>query len=229
MLASVHVADVGSRRCLSASPGRLAPGSVTGLRWARPYIAQPLRRGMLPSPGIGRLALLAFWDDERALDAFEAEHPFAARFRGGWRVRMEPLRSFGSWPGLDPDLSHRRRLDGSGPAVVLTLGRLRLPQAVRFLRTSAKAEAAALTAPGLIWATGLARPPYVATCSVWSGEDAITAYAFDGEGAHPGAITADRGKPFHHQEAFIRFRPIAESGSLDGTNPLAAASVLPAR
>jgi hypothetical protein len=227
MLASVHVADVGSRRCLSASPARVTSASVPGLRWARPYIAQPLRRGMLPSPGFGRLALLAFWDGADALDAFEADHPFATNFTDGWRVRMTPQRAFGTWPGLDPDLPHRRRLDQSGPAVVLTLGRLRTSQTVRFLRTSAKAEAAALDAPGFIWGTGLARPPFVATCSLWSGEDAIAAYAFDGAGAHPGVITADRARPFHHQQAFVRFRPVAESGALDGTNPLAAASVLP--
>jgi len=228
MLASVHVADVGSRRCLSTSPARFTPASITGLRWARPYIAQPLRRGMLPSPSFGRLALLAFWDDAGALDAFEAGHPLATPFADGWRVRMIPQRSFGTWPGLDSDLSHRRRLDEPGPAVVLTLGHLRISQAVRFLRTSAKAEGAAHSAPGLVWGTGLARPPYVATCSLWTDESAIAAYAFDGAGAHPAAIATDREKPFHHEQAFVRFRPVAESGSLAGGNPLAAASLLPA-
>ncbi|MGZ6999137.1 MAG: spheroidene monooxygenase, partial [Acidimicrobiia bacterium] len=109
--------------------------------------------------------------------------------------------------------------------VVLTLGRLRLSQAGRFLRTSARAEAAALRAPGLIWGTGLARPPYVATCSLWDGQDAIAGYAFAGSGAHPAAIATDREQPFHHQQAFIRFRPVAERGSLGGRNPLREGSL----
>ena len=40
--------------------------------------------------------------------------------------------------------------------------------------------------------------------------------------AHPVAITRDRAKPFHHEEAFIRFRPYAVHGNLEGKNPLPA-------
>jgi hypothetical protein len=40
-------------------------------------------------------------------------------------------------------------------------GRLRLRQAPRFLRTSARAEARVVDAPGLAWATALARSAFV--------------------------------------------------------------------
>lgn len=113
-------------------------------------------------------------------------------------------------------------MDHDGPAAVLTLGRLRLTQAIRFLRTSAKAEARALTAPGLIWGTALVRPPFVATCSLWETTKTLSTYAYgQREPAHPNAIEADRKKPFHHQSAFIRFRPQASVGHLEGRNPLA--------
>ena len=72
-------------------------------------------------------------------------------------------------------------------------------QVWRFLRASAKAEA----------------------CSLWRDSDAIAAYAFDDPRAgHPSAIRSGREKPFHHQEAFIRFRPLSVSGGLGGTNSL---------
>ena len=78
-------------------------------------------------------------------------------------------------------------------------------------------------APGLIWATAMARPPFVATCSLWESTDALSAYAYGGDDpAHPDAIATDRAKPFHHRSAFIRFRPYASQGSLGGRNPLAA-------
>ena len=144
-------------------------------------------------------------------------------FHAGWGARLEPLRVHGSWPGLDPDLPTARKVDYTGPAAVFTLGRLRISQGVRFLRASARAEKAVLNAPGCTWATGLGRPPYVATCSLWENYDAIAAYAFnDPNGGHPSAIEEGRRKPFHKQEAFIRFRPYAMSGSLTGTNPLTA-------
>lgn len=167
--------------------------------------------------------MLAFWDDDSALDAFEANDPRAHVFTSGWHARLRPLRKHGSWPGLDPDLPTARRIETDGVAVVFTLGKLRVSQAVRFLRASARAEEAVLGAPGLIWATGLGRPPYVATCSIWESQAAIAAYAFnDAATPHPQAVAQGRAKPFHHQEAFIRFAPYGVAGRLEGPNALAA-------
>jgi len=39
--------------------------------------------------------------------------------------------------------------------------------------------------------------------------------------AHLNAIKRDRANTFHHQEAFVRFRPYASSGSWGGADPLA--------
>ncbi len=223
MIASVHIADVGLRASLRAARSNPRPESTPGLRWAQILMAAPLRRGFFPKPTLGRAALLAFWDDDAALDRFVATDALASTLGGGWHARLEPVRAFGTWPGLDATVPRARRVDFDGPAVVLTLGRLRVSQAVRFLRTSSKAEAAVLQAPGLVWATGLGRPPYVATCSIWESTAAIAAYAFDDRtAAHPLAISADRDRPFHHQEAFIRFRPVDSAGSLQGVNALPA-------
>ena len=95
---------------------------------------------------------------------------------------------------------------------------------MRFLRASARAEGAAVEAAGLIWATGLARPPFVATCSLWQTTAALSAYAYGKrEPAHPDAIAAHELEPFHHQSAFIRFRPYGSEGNLHGRNPLTGA------
>jgi hypothetical protein len=76
----------------------------------------------------------------------------------------------------------------------------------------------------MVWGTGLARPPFVATCSLWSSGEALTTYAYDHrEPAHADAIAADRARPFHKRSAFVRFRPYASEGRLDGRNPLAEA------
>lgn len=224
MITSVHIADVGMRSVVRRIGRAPRPGDVPGLRSARVAIASPLRTSARPSPDFGRLALVAFWDDEGELDAFAANHPLAAVLAGGWHARLEPLRAFGSWPGLPSETPAGRRTEYDGPAVVLTLGRLRLTQTVRFLRTSAPAEAAATAAAGLIWGTALVRPPFVATCSLWESTDALSQYAYAvSEGAHPSAIAEDRRKGFHHHSAFIRFRPTRSEGSLGGKNPLPAA------
>jgi hypothetical protein len=227
MIASVHIADLGAGAALGVLRKAPKPASTPGLRHANVALAAPLSGSALPKPTFGRVGLVAFWDDDAALDRFLGEHPMAAKLAGGWQVRLEPLRAFGSWPGLPPEIPSSRAAGSDDPVAVLTLGRLRTTQAVRFFRTSAKAEGAAIVAPGFLWATGLARPPFVATCSLWESAHASAEYAFgQRQPAHPGAIATDRAKPFHHQSAFVRFRPYGSQGSLGGKNPLGV-SVLP--
>lgn len=221
VVASLHVADLGARGALSVIRRQPTPGSIPGLRHADVAAAAPLSGSFLPTPALGRVGLIAFWDNDDAVDQFLADHPLAATFACGWYTRLEAVRTHGTWPGLNTDLPHQRSTNHEGRAVVLTLGRLRLSQTVRFLRTSAKASAAAIGAPGLIWATGLARPPFVSTCSLWESAGAVSAYAYgDDGGAHPRAISTDAAKPFHRESAFVRFRPYGVAGSLSGRNPL---------
>ena len=46
-------------------------------------------------------------------------------------------------------------------------------------------------------------------------------YAISADGTHRAAMAADRAQPFHHESAFVRFRPYASRGSWDGRDPLA--------
>lgn len=226
MIASVHIADLGPGSAVGVLRKQPKPGSVPGLRQGNLALAAPLSKSTLPPLRIGRVGFVAFWDDDRAIDAFVADHPLGRRLAGGWEIRLEALRMYGSWPGVPSDIPPSRRTDYEGPAAVVTLGRLKLPQAPRFVRTSAKAEGAVLQADGLVWATGLARPPFFSTCSLWESTKALSVYAYgQREPAHSEAIDANRAKPFHHQSAFIRFRPVFSRGSLGGRNPLPGFSV----
>ncbi|MDQ1438913.1 MAG: hypothetical protein QOK43_2542 [Acidimicrobiaceae bacterium] len=223
---SVHVADIGVPAVAAALVRPPRPGSVKGLRQANVGVGAPLSPKTLPTPTFGRLVLLSFWDDDDAIDRFNADHPLAQRLAHGWHVRLEPLRSFGSWPGLSDDLPHERSVEHDGPAVVLTLGQLRLTQARRFLRASAKASGSAIVAPGFVWGTAWARPPFVSTCSIWESTKALSTYAYGRQApAHADAIDADLAKPFHHRSAFVRFRPYRSEGALPGKNPLPAGAL----
>jgi hypothetical protein len=222
VIASVHIGQTTRRAGLGVVRKAPKPADVPGLLHANVALTAPLG-GSVPNPALRRPALVALWEDDAAVDRFLADHATAKKLEGGWRVRLEPLRLHGSWPGVPEQLPRNRQVEHDGPAVVLTFGRFKLHRAPAFFRTSAKAEADVLRAPGLIWTTGMARPPFVATCSLWESADALRAYAYSGETpGHPAAVEADRAKPFHHQSAFIRFRPYDSVGKLDGTNPLPA-------
>jgi len=226
MIASLHLADVTMGSAVRRLRRPPAPGAVAGLSSCTLATAASLNAIPLPSPDPRRLALVSFWADDAALDSFERDHELGAELvQRGWHTRLDPVRATGTWPGLDPALSSDRHLDPDGPAVVLTIGRLRLGRALAFVRAGSKAQGRALESPGLIWGAGLARLPVVSSLTIWESSDALRRYAYgapDGDGAqsHVAAMSIDQAKPFHHEGAFIRFRPYATAGQLSGTNPM---------
>jgi hypothetical protein len=221
VIASVHIADVGVGKTLGLQRKAPKPGDVPGLRMAEVSPAARFNGKVRPTLQFSRAGLIAFWDDDAALDAFLAEHPVAGALADGWRIRLAPLRAFGTWPGLPEDVPKPRTVEHEGPAAVITIARFRWSRVIKFFRTNAAAEASVLEAPGMLWAVAFGRPPFVATCSLWESADALREYAYGETSAgHPDAITANRTTPFHHQSAFIRFRPYASHGHLDGRNPL---------
>lgn len=224
MIATLQMADVGPVGTLRAVLQRPKPAGISGLRSAETAVLAPL--AMSGPPSVRRAALMAFWDDEAAFDRFLDSDPIARRFAGGFEARLRPLRAFGSWPGLPIDVPESRAVQHDGPVIVLTLGRLRLSQTVRFLRTSRPAEKAALAHEGLIWGTAAARPPFVATASIWKSTAATVGYAYgQRQPAHSEAIAEQRRKDFHKQSAFIRFAPLRVEGALGGSYPLAASDI----
>ena len=204
---------------------RPKPAQVAGLSDSHLATTAPLRTSSVPKLNMGRLTLISMWEDDAAIDDFEAQHPVAQAMWGGWSVRLEPLRRWGTWPGLPDSVPTDRAAgrDAPGPYAVVTLARTRMSQIVRFLRTSEAAEKSALTAPGFIWGTAVAMPPFFATVSLWDTTRALSTYAYGrSQPAHHDAIEVDKAKPFHDESAFIRFRPYASKGSLGGKNALRA-------
>ena len=121
-------------------------------------------------------------------------------------------------------------MEANEPATVLTLGRPRLLRIPPFLRTSRAAERLAVDHPGMVAGTAAARlPRFVGTFSIWRTVSEMRDYALGRpDPGHLNAIKADRAKTFHHQEAFVRFRPYASSGSWQGRDPLAELAAAPA-
>ncbi|HTZ85699.1 MAG TPA: hypothetical protein VMB05_03435 [Solirubrobacteraceae bacterium] len=193
------------------------------MRYSALTFAVPLRDRLLPKPEPGRVALIAAWDDDQALDRFLSKHPLAEAMQDGWRTRLEPTHVFGVWPPLQDLLGEAQPMDEEEPAAVLTIGRLRFSQAVRFVKASAGAEQLAVESPAMMRGTGLTRPPsLVATFSLWTSTREMRAYAAGAEKPeHRAAVKAHAARPFHHASAFIRFRPYGSEGQWDGSNPLA--------
>ncbi|HEX7278189.1 MAG TPA: hypothetical protein VF255_01070 [Solirubrobacterales bacterium] len=219
MIVSIDIAEVGPRRALRllAKPPRAK--RIEGLRYAETMFAAPLAVDR-PAPELGTVALFAAWDEEGALDRF-ASHPLAEELASGWQARMQPLRVFGSWPGLSGLPERPLPVDDEEPVAVITLGRVKPWRARPFLRAAAPAERAAVAAPGLLASTGFGRlPNLVSTFSLWNSAAEMRAYAQGQDGSHRAAMAKDREHPFHRHSAFIRFRPYATRGEWGQFGPL---------
>ncbi len=221
MIVSIHLTDTGARGAALVLHRSPDPADTPGLTYAQTTITAPLGRSLLPVPRLGRVAMIAAWDDDDALDRFTHESPLAARFTGGWQVRLQPLRVFGAWAGMPGLPRVALPIADAEPVAVLTLGRLRLNRVLGFLRSSAPAEGAAVEHPAMLATVGLARPPHlVSTFSLWRSAAEMREYATATAGPHQAAVDADRSRPFHHESAFIRFRPYDSRGSWNGRDPL---------
>lgn len=222
MIASVHLAAPGTRRSLAAYRSAPDPAAVAGLTYAETVLPTPLGPALMPRLSFAEVGLIASWEDDDHLDGFLADPSLSGPFASAWHVRMRPVRVFGAWPGLPGLPRETIGVTDEEPVAVLTLGRPRLRRLPTFLRTAARAEAQLQGAPGLLASTGFGHPPrLVSTFSLWESAAAMRAYAHDNAGAHMAAVRDDRAAPFHHESAFIRFRPYRSAGSWDGRDPLA--------
>jgi hypothetical protein len=222
VIVSVHIADIGPREAAEVLLRPPKPGRVPGLTYVETTTTAPLGAPLLPPRQLGRVGMIAAWGSDAALEAFSQSHPVARLFAGGWEVRLQPLHVFGAWAGMPGLPARALPVEDGEPVGVLTLGRLRLRRVAAFRRSAAPAEADAIADPALLAGTGLARPPrLVATFTLWRSAGAMREYAGGAGGTHRAAVQADRARPFHHESAFVRFRPYASSGGWDGRDPLA--------
>ncbi len=222
MVVSIHIAELAPREAVKLLLRPPRPAAIPGLTYAETLFTAPLGAPLLPPQRLGGVAMLAAWDSDAALDEFSRRHPAAARLASGWQVRLQPLRVFGAWAGMPGLPARALPVDDGEPVGVLTLGRLRLRRIGPFRRAASPAEEAAVDDPALLAGTGMGRfPRLVATFSLWRSAGEMRRYAVGADGTHSAAMAADRARPFHHESAFVRFRPYASSGSWNDSDPLA--------
>src|SRR3954451_10114146 len=92
---SVHIADVGARHAIGLLARRPKARSIPGLRHAEIGAAAPLGPSLLPTPTLGRVGFIGFWDDEDAVERFVGRAPAGgpAQWRGGGAARAtSPVR-----------------------------------------------------------------------------------------------------------------------------------------
>ena len=175
-----------------------------------------------PSADLHRTALFAVWEGEAALDRFLATAPAAwQRAVERYDVRLRGLGGHGAWRGF-PVLERLAAGDDRGPIAVLTRADVRLRAWRRFRAAGPVVSAELQRAPGLLAVAGVGELPVgrLGTFSMWSGYDAVAAFA--AAERHADVVRRTRREGWYGEELFARFEPFGSSGTWDGRDPLLA-------
>lgn len=200
------------------------PLGVDGLRRMECMAVMGLGSPILSSARfqLRNLAVFASWNDECALDRFVMETHLGSTLAAGWHVRMEFLRRWGRVAGFEDLPANAEKVEPTAPVVAVTLARMKLPEAARFIRWGRPVEELVRDHPGTTLAVAAMRPPRtVSTFSVWCSLREMVAMVH-GQGSAPGAqrhaVAMDERdrRDFHHEFTTLRFRALSEHGSWKG-------------
>ena len=165
-----------------------------------------------------QLALFARWDSETAIDDFLATSKLGAELSSGWHVRLEFLRRWGHISELAGLPTVAIDHDELRPVVAVTLARLKLSQALRFIRWGKPVEEQVRDNPATTISLAAMRPMgTLSTFSIWNTQKAMTDMV-NGRSSgpfanrHAEAMQERDRKDFHHEFTTLRFRPISEHG-----------------
>lgn len=175
---------------------------------------------------VRRLAVFAAWADESALDRFLSDDRLGRELARCWHVRLEFLRRYGEIAALAPLPQRAGHWDPEEPIVAVTLARLKLPQLPRFLRWGKPVERLVAGHPAAVFSTAAIRPPRTfSTFSIWRTVREMTEMVHGHSdvpeaATHAVAMAEQQRKHFHHESAFMRFRPRSEHGTWQGRRML---------
>ena len=168
-------------------------------------------------PSGSRQALFCLFADEAAADSFLGSgiaRAYSVRSREFCTAKLRAYSCRGTWSGRALDVTASAPV--SGPIAALTRASIKPLAARRFWRMQPASEVSLHQASGCLLATGVGEAPFFrqATFSLWTGVDAMNAYARTG--AHLAAIQAANAGGFFSESMFARFVPLGLSGSWRG-------------
>lgn len=219
-----HLAELPARTTARSLVRPPRPSDVPGLQHAECLAMMTLGSPTvsLERMQLGRIAMFAEWADEDALDRFLERDRLGCELAAGWHVRMQFLRRYGAVACLADLPVKAGDWDAEEPVVAVTLARLALPNLPRFLKWGKPVERLVADHPATTLALAAMRPPRTfSTFSVWQSVREMTEMVHGrsdvpGAGRHVVAMQEQRRKEFHHESAFMRFRPLAEHGEWQG-------------
>ncbi|MCX6123587.1 MAG: hypothetical protein NTV34_02380 [Proteobacteria bacterium] len=171
---------------------------------------------------ISTLALIAWWQDEHALDRFLDIQSNKFITKDGWHVRLKKYRFWGRVKEIGDCYTHSEQPKPNTPVVGITLARLKLSQTLRFIKWGKPVELQVRDHPGKLLGLAAMRPLNTfSTFSIWKNEaemiNMVQGALKERDGAeHRVAMQERKKKDFHHEFMTMRLIPTREVGAWSG-------------
>lgn len=223
-----HLAECGIAETLRALSRPPTPQSTPGLVHAECLAPMTLGRPVaLPTRyRPHQIAVFAAWQSESAINEFLQSSRLGRALARGWHVRMEFVRRWGYVSEFDGLPRIAIDHDDQQPVVAVTLARLRISQAIRFIRWGKPVEEQVRDDPATTFSLAAMRPlGTLSTFSIWRTQQAMTDMVHGRSAApsadrHAKAMQERNRKDFHHEFTTLRFRPLSEQGCWQGKDHL---------
>ena len=180
--------------------------------------------GFTPLPNTAVYAVLATWPDAETAHQRIADEPIFRQYRAhaseDWTVFLTPTSSRGNWSGTEPFAVQES--PEAGPLAALTRATIKPSILLRFWKRVPSISTTIGRDPNVMFKIGIGEVPWLhqVTFSIWP--DAKTMAGFARTGHHAEAIKAVRSEGWFREELYARFAVHSDSGTWNGTSPLAA-------
>ncbi len=221
---SIHLTKVSPLKLFWLLTFKLNKADTPGLYHSEKLFATRLGKSVF-SPfryNIREYVLFAWWKDEQSLENYLNHSKDGILINKGWHARMQLYRRWGEIAELKDAYVHKKTVALDQPVIAITLARLKIINAVRFVYWGKPVEKQVKNHPGKTLALAAMRPfNHFATISIWRSENEMINMVHgkdrkrDGQ-SHVQAMAERNRKSFHYEFSTMRYKPIGEYGSRNG-------------
>lgn len=138
-----------------------------------------------------------------------------------YTILLEPIEGYGKWNGREVFGKLTKQQDYEGKIAVLTRATIRLSRLKNFWQHVDAVANKMHSADGLITSVGIGEMPWIrqATFSIWESKEQMKNFAYKMH-EHANVIKKTREEKWYREDMFVRFKPLASFGTLNGNDPL---------
>lgn len=225
-ISSFHLVKISFRKAIKGLFINLIKKNTKGLIYSEYMAAMTLGSPIL-SPSrflIREVAIFAQWESEKDLENFLEKDNFGKTLNKGWYIRLGFIREWGKIKGYIVPKEKETLDNPNSPVVAVTIARMKPLAVPRFLNWGRPVEKLVRDHSGtLLSLASFKFPNTISTFSIWKNvkemESMVHGHSkMKKPKRHSNAMKERERKNFHFEFTTLRFKPLSEHGSWNGSS-----------